>query len=235
MRSRLPATLPSASVPKRRCARATQYRGIFETSADALLLWDANYRVVDVNRAYERFYAKRREAVVGKTMEEVLPPQIVHQRRELVRRALQGETSELQTTGVRRDGSTFDLELRFVPFEHGGKPHVLAIGRDITERKRAENALRASEGRIARSSRLRPTRCSCSMRSAGWLTSIRRTSACMGSAVRKWSARAWQTSCRRRSEKSDWRWSSTRSKATRPNCRRLASAETARPLSSKYE
>ncbi len=126
-------------------ASEAQYRGIFETSADALLLWDANYRVVDVNRAYERFYAKRREAVVGKTMEEVLPPQIVHQRRELVRRALQGETSELQTTGVRRDGSTFDLELRFVPFEHGGKPHVLAIGRDITERKRAENALRASE------------------------------------------------------------------------------------------
>ena len=128
-------------------ASEAQYRGIFEASADALLLWDARYRVVDANPAYERLYGKRRDDVVGKSLEQVLPARFVEQRREMVRRALEGESAELQTTGFRKDGSRFDLELRVIPFQHHGEPHVLAIGRDITERKRAEAALRDSEER----------------------------------------------------------------------------------------
>ncbi|HET9025498.1 MAG TPA: PAS domain S-box protein, partial [Burkholderiaceae bacterium] len=128
-------------------ASEAQYRAIFEASADALLLWDANYRVVDVNPAYERMYAKPREDVVGKKLEELLPPQLVQSRLELVRRALMGESGELQSPGFRRDGTTFELELRVIPFEHHGQPHVLAIGRDITGAKRAAERLKASEER----------------------------------------------------------------------------------------
>jgi PAS domain S-box-containing protein len=122
-----------------------QYRAIFEASADAMLLWNAEYRVVDVNPAYERMYLKRRDDVVGKRIEELIAPHLVESRLELVRRGLRGEGGELQSPGYRSDGSTFELELRTIPVEHHGQPHVLAIGRDITERKRSENALRASE------------------------------------------------------------------------------------------
>ena len=46
---------------------------------------------------------------------------------------------------LRRDGQRYDLELRGVPIQHRGQPHVLYIGRDITQAKRAERALRDSE------------------------------------------------------------------------------------------
>jgi PAS domain S-box-containing protein len=128
-------------------ASEAQYRAIFSASADALLLWNAEFRVVDVNPSYERFYGKSRDEVIGKGLAELLPLRLVEQRREMVQRALDGATVEVQTIGYRKDGSSFVLELRLMPFTHRGQRHVLAIGRDITEAKRAEDALRVSEAR----------------------------------------------------------------------------------------
>jgi len=122
-----------------------QYRAIFEAATDSLQLLDAQHRVVDVNPAYERMYGKRREDVIGRTLSELVPAQFQQERRALVERALAGETAELLTTGFRDDGAPFDLEVRVIPFQHRGKPHVLEIARDITERKKTEEATRASE------------------------------------------------------------------------------------------
>jgi len=122
-----------------------QYRAMFEAATDSLQLIDAQHRVVDVNPAYERMYGKPREDVIGRTLDELVPVQFREERRALIERALAGGAAELQTTGYRGDGSDFQLEVRVIPFQRRGQPHVLGIARDITERKRAEEALRASE------------------------------------------------------------------------------------------
>jgi PAS domain S-box-containing protein len=126
-------------------ASEEQYRAIFNASADSLQLLDARHRVVDVNRAYERMYGKRREEVIGKTLTELVPAAYQEERRVLVERALAGDAAELQTKGFRRDGTAFELEVRVIPFQHLGQPHVLGIARDITERKRVEKAVLDSE------------------------------------------------------------------------------------------
>ena len=46
---------------------------------------------------------------------------------------------------MRRDGVRYALELRGVPIEHRGEPHVLYMGRDITAARRVQAALRDSE------------------------------------------------------------------------------------------
>ena len=127
-------------------ASEEQYRAIFNASADALILWDNRYRRVDVNPAYERTYGWTREEVIGRGYEHPqFGPAYARARQDLVRRALAGETCHAELEAIRKDGERILTEVHAVPFRHRGEPHVLAIARDITERRRAEQALRASE------------------------------------------------------------------------------------------
>ncbi len=127
-------------------ASEEQYRAIFNASADALVLWNSEYRRVDVNLAYERLYGWSRDEVIGQCYEHTaFSPEYVHTRLELVRRALAGEACNAELEAIRKNGERVPTELRAIPFEHRGQPHVLTIARDITERKRAEHAISTSE------------------------------------------------------------------------------------------
>jgi PAS domain S-box-containing protein len=125
--------------------REEQYRAIFDGSTDALALWSRDVRIVDVNKAFCELYGYRREDVVGGTFGHRLGPDEIAQRVQAIRRALDGDEMLLETSTVAGDGRRFVVELRYLPMLHRGEPHVLAVARDITERKRAEAALRASE------------------------------------------------------------------------------------------
>jgi PAS domain S-box-containing protein len=142
----------SRDITERRTAEARlqaseeQYRAIFNASADAMIIWNRDYRRVDVNPAFERIYGYSREEVIGRGFEifsrkgEHIDP-----RRDLVRRALAGETCRAELSGQRKDGRPIVTEIHMVPFQHRGEPHALAIARDITDRKAAEEQLRTSE------------------------------------------------------------------------------------------
>ena len=118
--------------------REQQYRAIFDSSADALVLWNADIRFVDVNRAYTRLYGFTRDEVVGTGIDGRLPSEAVAERTACIRAALAGKECMLETTTLRKNGDSFDVELRYLPIMHLGVPHALAIARDITERRAAE-------------------------------------------------------------------------------------------------
>jgi len=126
-------------------ASEEQYRAIFNGSADAFVLWDSSLQRVDINPAYERIYGYSREEVLGGAYLESLSPQEAERRRDLVRRTLAGEPGQAELESVRKNGEPVQVEVRTIPIQYSGKPHVLAIVRDVTERKRAEAAVRASE------------------------------------------------------------------------------------------
>ncbi|HEX6691393.1 MAG TPA: PAS domain S-box protein [Burkholderiales bacterium] len=123
----------------------SQYRAIFEASADSLVLRDAEFRVVDVNPAYETMSGRRRADVLGRNTLTMSPPELTEQVRQMHRRALAGEPTVFEARAMRADGSRFDIETRGVPIMHHGAPHVLYIGRDISAKKTEEALLRASE------------------------------------------------------------------------------------------
>jgi PAS domain S-box-containing protein len=125
--------------------REEQYRAIFEGTADGLVLWDENFNIVDVNPQFLQAYGFSREELLGRTYPSQLPADYVRERREFIRRGLAGERVEARSLAIRKDGSTFDIEVRLLPIRLRGHPHALAIVRDVSERARAEQALQASE------------------------------------------------------------------------------------------
>jgi PAS domain S-box-containing protein len=126
-------------------ASEEQYRAIFNAAADALVLRDADFRVVDVNPAYEALSGNSREHVLGSLELTLRVPERNSNRGEVHKRALAGERVHLETEAMRKDGSRFRIEVDAVPMAYKGEPHVLYIGRDITGRKEQEERLRASE------------------------------------------------------------------------------------------
>jgi PAS domain S-box-containing protein len=126
-------------------SREEQYRVMFDGSADALVLWDPDIRCVDVNQAFTRLFGWERAEAIGATFPRRFGDEAIRRRVECIRAALQGQEQQLETRAVRKDGSRFDVEIRYLPIRYGGVPHVLSIGRDITERKAALAALQARE------------------------------------------------------------------------------------------
>jgi PAS domain S-box-containing protein len=125
-----------------------QYRAIFNATADALVLWNSQLERVDVNPAFERLYGITREEALLSTYPRDLPAEAVKRRIEIVQRTLAGESCQEEIESVRRNGEPLRIEVRTIRIHHRGEPHVLAIIRDVTERRHAEQAILASEQRL---------------------------------------------------------------------------------------
>jgi len=126
-------------------ASVEQYRSIFDAAPAALVLRDANFRVVDVNPGYEALSGNKREDVLGSSVLHMSPQAMSEHVRALHARALAGEHVRFEAEGRRKNGQRVHTEWRGVPIQHRGEPHVLFIGQDVTARKGDEEVLRASE------------------------------------------------------------------------------------------
>jgi len=119
-------------------ASEEQYRAIFNASVDGMLLWDSSGKVVDANLAFARMHGFSPQELVGRDCEHFVPADRRGHCQRMVRTALSGQPLSGESVACRRDGSLFDVEVHAVPMLYRNEPHVLAIVRDVTERKREE-------------------------------------------------------------------------------------------------
>lgn len=129
-----------------------RFRAFIDHATDAFFLNDwPEVRFVDVNRQACESLGYTREELIGKTpFDFVVPtPQVTPSALEQLRARLsEGETVTLDLQHRRKDGSIFPVEVRIRSITLDGRPYGLALTRDITERKKAEDALRESEERF---------------------------------------------------------------------------------------
>jgi PAS domain S-box-containing protein len=115
-------------------------RLIFEGTLDAMLLVDGTGRYVEANPAACELYGLPREQLIGKRIEHFTSPSFdaaSARQRFLQADELRGELQLVRPDGTRREVE-FNSRANIVPGMH------LTVLRDITERKRTENALRQS-------------------------------------------------------------------------------------------
>jgi len=102
-----------------------------------------------LSMAAERTFGYERSDAVGKELAElIIPPALRQRHREGLRRLAEGGSSEilgkrLELTGMRADGTQFPVELTVTGVELPGRQAMFTgFVRDITDRKRAEEASR---------------------------------------------------------------------------------------------
>jgi len=128
---------------------------IIDLAMDAIVTVDHDQRIVIFNSAAEEMFRCPAAEAIGSSLERFIPPRYRTAHHHHVREFAQSgkktrRASERHGTvmALRADGEEFPVEASISTVETGGKMLFTAILRDITERKRAEDALRESEERF---------------------------------------------------------------------------------------
>lgn len=121
---------------------------IVESSDDAILSKSVDGTVLSWNDGARRLLGYRAEEIVGKPSAVLVPPEHVHEEEENLARLRRGERVERgATVRVAKDGRRMDVSVTLSPLKDGDG-HVVGastIIHDVTERKRAEEELKAAK------------------------------------------------------------------------------------------
>jgi len=131
--------------------RKTLLDELFEQAPSAVALVNNQDRVVRVNREFTRMFGYTPPEVLGHRLKELImcDPSQEPTYWGLVKG---GQRADTEDACRRKDGSRLDAAVILSPFSlPGGESAVYAIYRDITERKRADDALRELSGQLLRS------------------------------------------------------------------------------------
>jgi PAS domain S-box-containing protein len=125
-----------------------RYRQLFEGIDDTIFVHDLDANILDVNEAAVRNLGYSREELLRMKVTDLDVPEFASGFHERLQRQLdQGFLSNIEGRQRTKDGReiVFDVNTKLISYK--GRPAVLGVDRDLTERKLAEQRLRASEAR----------------------------------------------------------------------------------------
>jgi two-component system, cell cycle sensor histidine kinase and response regulator CckA len=130
------------------------YRGLFENSHDAIVIMAPEGELVlDANPRACEMYGIPREELIGSSMECVSMD--VESGRQKVKRTMElGASWTFEVVQKRRDGTPIWAEITAAAIDYKGRPAILSVARDVTERHAAEEALRQSQEQLVQAQKM---------------------------------------------------------------------------------
>jgi PAS domain S-box-containing protein len=126
-------------------AGEARFRAFVDLAADAFFLMEPGGRILDVNRQACDGLGYTRDELIGKAVQDIDAEAGASAVVDIAARMDAGETVTFDSRHRRKDGSTFPVELRARRITLNGRRYGLALVRDITDRKRGEEAVKRSE------------------------------------------------------------------------------------------
>ncbi len=138
-----------ADITARKKAEETRTRllGIIRSSDDAIISKSLEGVITSWNAGAERIFGYTAAEAIGRSMRVTIPPELQHQEDEILARIARDESMDhFETQRICRDGTRIDVSVSISPVQdsEGQVIGASTIARDITAKKRAEAALRAS-------------------------------------------------------------------------------------------
>ncbi len=138
---------------------ATMFRELYSASPDALVVAGEDGRILLANDEAHRVFGLPLGVLVGSGLDDLLPTAhgAIHARHwkayfAAPRRRQMGSGRSL--SGRRHGGEHFPIDVAISPFSFRGQPAVLAVIRDLTEKKKLEESLQRSEEELRQSQKM---------------------------------------------------------------------------------
>jgi PAS domain S-box-containing protein len=117
--------------------REAQYRSVFESTSDGLLIYDLDGRLVDVNPAAATMHGYTPGEFCQLLPQDFIHPDYLPLFAKFLDTVKAGGQFRRQAMNLRKDGTPFYIEVLGTKFLFRGHPHALAVLRDITEQVEA--------------------------------------------------------------------------------------------------
>jgi PAS domain S-box-containing protein len=115
-----------------------RFRNLMEYAADAFVIHDTGGAILDVNQFACRLIGRDRAELLAMRVQDITAPRDKEILLDVWGSLTHGEPAQIETLCLRPDGKTFPIEARLGLLESSDSKVVLAIFRDITERKLLE-------------------------------------------------------------------------------------------------
>lgn len=122
--------------------RKKEFQGMFNSAMDAFLIFDLEGNIIEANAKATEMYGYEHDEMTRLAGNDIVHPDYLHLYEKAVEAVLTKGHALLESKDIRKDGSTFHVEVNGRFYEYKGKPRILGIIRDISERKEAEQKIK---------------------------------------------------------------------------------------------
>ncbi len=128
-----------------------RYQTLFESASDVILILQKDLKIIDCNLKTVKIFQKDKNAIVGSNMKQFFPEfqangeSSAKKTHKLLKHLHQKGSILFEWSYINKKGIVFDVEVSLTLIELLAKTHILAVIRDITQRKRLQDMMFQNE------------------------------------------------------------------------------------------